>query len=238
MELSRRSLNRRDLKSLSGEFTPMTRPVYRIAVAVALILGLSSMAGAFPKPSPYPITWELQFEHSAPKRIVVTPAGSRDPKAYWYITYTVTNPGPQEQQFLPYLEMLTDDGRVIRSDISIPTSVLETIRLREKNTHLMSTLDIGGTLRVGEDQAKDGVAIWAEPTAEMGNFSIFVSGLSGEAVVLKDDKGQPLNRTLPGGKKQPIVLHKALQMEYLIPGDEQFPGHDEIELVQERWVMR
>ena len=72
----------------------------------------------------------------------------------------------------------------------------------------------------------------------MGRFKIFVGGLSGESTQLKDDKGEVISKTTPDGKKQTIVLWKTLQIEYLMIGDDQFPGNDPVEQVERQWVMR
>lgn len=207
----------------------MSSPLNRVVLCLAGLLGLTAVAAGFPKPSPYPVSWELKFEHSKPKRIVVTPTGSAKPQAYWYMTYTVTNLGEQKQKFLPVFELMTEEGKVTRSDNNIPNAVLETIRVREKAPKLESVTEIGGIVLIGEDQARDGVAIWAEPKAEMGQFTIFVTGLSGEAVIVKDDKDE---------KKEPTVLRKTLQMDYHMPGDDKYPGVDVVETSSEQWIMR
>ena len=93
---------------------------------------------------------------------------------------------------------------------------------------------IGGSLRIGPDQARDGVAIWAEPAAELGSFSIFVGGLSGEFAFLKDASGAEV-KTADG---KPIILRKTLQLNYLIRGDEVYPGEDAVNENAETWVMR
>ncbi len=72
----------------------------------------------------------------------------------------------------------------------------------------------------------------------MGRFSIFVAGASGESVILKDDKGNAVERTNPEGKKEPVVLWKTLEVNYLVPGDEKDPGKDVVELVEQKWIMR
>jgi len=202
------------------------------------VLGVCLLAGGYPKPNPYPLSWELKFEHGHPRRLLITPRGSDQPQAYWYMTFTVTNEGRDDVKFLPVFEMLTEDGRVLRSDDNVPPIVLETIRLREKSRHLMSITDIAGPLRVGPDQAKDGVAIWREPASEMGQFSIFVKGLSGEATILKDEKGQDVTQPGPDGKPAPVVLWKTLALHYHVAGDDRAPGHDVCELVGQEWIMR
>jgi hypothetical protein len=204
-----------------------------LAAAAPLARAADEGVGSFPKPSPYPITWELKFRHGAPKRIVVD-AGTGAPQAYWYMTYTVTNNTDQERTFLPVFEMLTDDGKVIRSDRNIPRRVFDTVKEREKNKLLEPFTQIAGEIRLGEDEARDGVAIWKEPMPEMGTFSIFLTGLSGEIARLKDAEGKDVKDT----DGQPIILRKTLQMNYFVRGDEVYPGLDEVNTRPEQWVMR
>ncbi len=216
----------------------MTRLISATIVMLVVLAGVVSLSQAYPKPNPYPVSWQLKFEHSMPQRIVVTPSGAKAAEAYWYMRYTVTNLSKDEQTFLPVFELMTGNGEVIRSDKDIPDSVLAEIRLREKNRGLLTVNQIAGSLRVGIDQARDGVAVWKEPMIEMGRFRIFVAGLSGEAQMLKDDKGVEVQKTAADGKKTPVVLWKTFMMEYLMLGDEVRPGHDPLELVTEDWLMR
>jgi len=204
-----------------------------------------SRAGDYPEPSPYPISWELKFDHSKPKRIVVQ-IPEQGPRAFWYMTYTVTNDTNDEQTFLPVFEMVTKDGKIHRSDKGVPPEVFQAIKKREGNRFLLPSSKIGGVLRVGEDQARDGVAIWPEPMAEMGTFKIFVSGLSGETVTLKMVDGKPvkvkpenISQELKGVNPEDVViLRKTLQLNHVIYGDDKFPSLDEVNVKPEQWVMR
>jgi hypothetical protein len=202
---------------------------------VLLAASLTRFAGAdYPKPSPYPISWELKFQHETPRRIVVEVPGRNAPVAYWYMTYTVTNNTDQERTFLPVFEMLTNEGNVIRSDKDIPEKVFAEIKSREKKQLLEPWTKVGGELLLGEDQAKDGVAIWEEPTPRMGKFSIFVGGLCGEHVEMKDGSGT----TMKDKDGNPIILRKTLQLQFHIRGDEVYPGEDDVDPQPEGWVMR
>lgn len=194
--------------------------------ALALTLLFAGLASAqVPQPSPYPVSWELKFTHGRPQRVVVELPG-HNPSAWWYMTYTVTNQSDRELIFLPVFEMLTSDGQVIRSDKNIPLPVFEAICQREGNRFLEQTTQLAGEIRLGDEQSRDGVAIWPEPMKEMGNFSIFVGGLSGEAV------------TIPGPDDKPVILRKTLQLNYLVRGDDVYPGEDEVNENPEQWVMR
>jgi len=206
--------------------------------ALALMAGLTLIAGnfamAYPKPSISPISWELRFDHAQPRRIVVEVPGQPSAKAYWYMTYTVTNNSDHDVTFLPTFEWVTKEGKVIQSDKNIPNVVFEKIKAATGNKLLENAVKIEGTLRQGEDQAKDGVAIWEEPAPRLGSFTIFVTGLSGESTQLTDDSGKPI--TGPDGK--PILLFKTLELDYKLAGDELYPGNDLLEKVGQAWVMR
>ncbi len=197
------------------------------ATAAVIPVAIVDVALAqFPMPSPYRVAWEIDIEVGTPRRIVVDIAGESSPRAFWYLPYRVTNNTDREQLFIPVFELLTEDGRVIRSDQAVPLTVFAAIKQQLGNELLEQTPLLAGTLRVGPDQARDGVAIWAEPTAEMGRFSIFVSGLSGETATVKG----------PGDKD--FILRKTLQLNYHIRGDEVFPGDDEVNIEPQKWIMR
>jgi hypothetical protein len=211
----------------------MTRPITHIVLllltaglAVSYLPSTVRAAEPYPKPSVYPKSWELDFQHGKPTRIVVQPQGSSVPVAYWYMTYTVTNNSNAEQLFLPTFDMALEDGRVVRDDVKIPKIVFDAIKKREGAKFLETAALIGGQLRLGPDQAKDGVAIWPEPMLRMGRFSIFVTGLSGE------------NATVKGPDDKDVILRKTLQLNYLIRGDEVYPGEDEVNDDSQEWVMR
>lgn len=182
-------------------------------------------APAFPQPSVYPVSWQFDFQHSTPQRIVVEVGTEANPVAYWYMTYRVTNNTDRERMFLPVFEMVDKDGRVIPSDRAIPPEVFTAIKARERNQFLQPHTQIGGELRLGADQAKDGVAIWPEPAAEMGAFNIFVSGLSGETAELTIGEAS-------------FTLRKSLKLDFHVRGDHIRPGEDPIDPTVKEWVMR
>lgn len=203
------------------------------AAAVAGLVTGPSVAFAYPKPSLYPVSWEIDFQYETPRRIVVETPGGGLPKAYWYLTYVATNKTDREQIFLPKFEMVTRDGRVFRSDLEASPAVFQAIARRERSRPLQPTLKLQGQILVGEDHAKYGVAIWQEPSPEQGSFSIFVGGLSGETAALTDDAGKPLTNA----DGSPIVLRKTRQLDFTVRGDELYAG-DPILKTGDSWVMR
>jgi hypothetical protein len=187
---------------------------------------VSEQTVGHPSPSPYPISWELEFEPGIPRRVTIQLPGEATPRAFWYLTYTVTNKTKQEQTFLPVIEMLSENGTLVRSDFRVPLAVFQLIKGAEKKQFLEQQHEIGGEIRLGVDEARDGVAIWAEPTREMGRFSIFVQGLSGETARVKDANGKE------------VILRKSLQLNYFVRGDDVFPGEDEVNVDARAVVMR
>jgi len=199
------------------------------ALAVAAILVASATIPSradYPQPSPYPISWELNFDHSDPKRIVVQPPGETNPQAYWYVTYHVANNTDQDRVlFYPSFQMMLEDGRLIRSDMGVSPAVFDTIKKKEHLKYLQSNDAIGGELKQGDDQSKDGVAIWPEPRLRMGTFTIFCAGFWGESAVVKV------------GDKD-VTLHKTMQLTYHQDSDENHPGGGDLVLKDQQFVMR
>jgi hypothetical protein len=206
------------------------RQVLALFIVAALVTAsaLPARAGKYPQPSIYPISWQLGFKHSAPKRLVV---GS---DAYWYLTYTVTNKTGQEQMWAPTFEMVDNDGKIVKAGHGISPEAFDKIRAIEKNRFLRPANQTVGELHQGDDQAKDSVAIWKEPNPRMGTFKIYVTGLSGEVVVLKDDDGKDVKD--PDG--QPVLLRKTLELSYAVYGDEFYPQRHEVHEMGESWMMR
>src|SRR5438874_4595902 len=118
--------------------SPMSTRKLSIAVGTLALLVVASGAMAYPKPSVYPIAWEYKFKYTAPKRITVQVPGNNVPQAYWYTTFTLTNKDIDDTsvRFLPVFELMTRDGKVIRSDKDVPTVVYDAVRKREGRNSL------------------------------------------------------------------------------------------------------
>jgi len=197
-----------------------------------ILAGAVTAWGDYPKPSPYPVSWELKFTHGVPTRVVVHVPGSDVPKAFWYMTYSLTNPitnegtKDQERDFYPVFEMLTEDGTVYRSDNNILPAVFDAIKAREGDRFMENANHMFGEIKLGEDQTRDGVAIWPETDVRMGTFTIFLSGIYGETADVKDSDGKP------------VTLHKTVELDYHINGDESFAPGAVVGLVGTDSIMR
>ena len=208
--------------------------------------------GAGPEPSPTPIAWEFDLKYLHPRRIEVQLSGSDQPEVFWYMVYTVTNTSNTTQPFYPLFQLVTEDLRVVDTDIGISPLVFEAIRERHKITHkyLVSPTEAIGELRAGADYARESVAIWRATDLNVTRFTIYVAGLSGEARVLRNpayDPEKPETATMvdAAGQEREIVvnpryftLRKTLQLSYTLPASEQARGQIAPRLSQAGWIMR
>lgn len=199
-----------------------------------------------PEPALYQASWELKFRHTAPKRIVVNSAANKNPVAYWYITYTVSNLGNKEQDFQPDFDLIASNGKVYHGNRAIPNDVFEAVRRAEANPLLMSPRKVAGMINVGAEQGRDSVAIWEEPQRKMGTFSIYVAGLSGETVTMKKagdkfvriDPKKAAEELKDVKDEDRVDLRKQLQITYSVLGDDTNVGQAPVQKKAEKYVMR
>ena len=202
------------------------------AAAMFVLAGAVTAWAEYPKPSPYPVSWELKFTHGTPTRVVVHVPGSDVPQAFWYMTYSLTNPitnegaKDQERDFYPVFELLTEDGKIHRSDDNILPAVFDVIKTREGDKFLENANHMFGQIKLGEDQTRDGVAIWPEPATRMGSFTIFLSGIFGETADVKDADGKT------------VTLHKTVELDFHINGDRSFSQDAVVDSVGTDSIMR
>ncbi len=208
--------------------------------------------GAGPEPAANPISWEFELRFTDPKRLEVLLPGHTEPTVYWYILYTVSNPGERTQLFVPTFQIVTDDLRVIDTDMAINPLAFNTIKELHRQTHpyLVSPTQAIGDLLSGDDNARESVAIWRDVDLSANNFVVYVSGLSGETRFMKNPRYNPKapeTATVTGsdGKTREIVvnprnftLRKTLEIRYTLPGSPDLRGYGQPQRQSVRWIMR
>lgn len=188
----------------------------------------------YPTPSIAPVAWEIDFAYRTPRRMVVQTPGQASPRAYWYMIYTVTNNTDEEIFFVPAIELLTQDGKVIPANRNVSGAIFDAVQKRARGTELTRPQEIVSNLLIGEDAARSSIAVWEEPSPEMGTFDIYIGGLSGEIAVLTDASGEALK----DAEGNPIRVRKTKQLRFKIRGDDKDKFNDAVNLVHEAWVMR
>lgn len=207
----------------------LSRCLAAAAVRACVLVGAGGMTSAMaPEPNPVAIRWEFTFENG-PLRLAWVDTGN-GPKAYFYLTYRVTNFWGADLLFAPDVTLVTSDSEVLRSGRDVPGAVTEEIMRRLSNPLLESQIDIVSTVLDGPEHARDGVVIWPATDLDVDEITVFFAGLSGEfeAYVVGRDTPNP----------QRYSLRKTMMLRYATPGDFANQGSVPFELVEKRWVMR
>lgn len=198
------------------------------AASVVILLLAAASINAYPKPAPAPKSWEMTFTHGDPQPIAVKQSDGRT-QWYWYMTYKIVNDTDREQQWIPEITVTTDQGAVMIAGENVPAAVFNQIKQREANELLEHPDRIVGKILLGEDNARESVAIWPAQSEDADQWTIFVSGVSGETAVIAD----------PDDAAKQVVLRKNYWVEYATPGDnEVHPQDQSIKRIGAGWVMR
>jgi len=198
-----------------------------------------------------PVSWEIELKFLDPRRIQVQLPGQSEPEVYWYLVYTAINRSQATQRFYPQFQLVTEDLTVFDTDVGIDRRVFEAIRERHKVTHpfLVSPTEAIGELKVGEDNARESVAIWRNVKMSGNTLAIYVAGLSGETHLLRNPAYDPARpetvRLEVNGLEREVtvnprffVLRKTLELRYRLPGSE--AARQTVDPLREsvRWIMR
>lgn len=204
-----------------------------LSLAIGALGGLSAPVcpalGAAPEPAPIPKRWQLDAEVSHLRMSVVDlPDG---PRAFFFLTYKVTNNSPADLLFAPAFELATDDMAVLRSGRDVPVAATNIMLERLENPLLMDQISIVGTLLRGEENAKEGLVMWPVPALFQSEVIVYAAGFSGETTTL--DLPSPVT-----GKLERKVLRKTLMLRYRLPGVLNPAAGADLEPVETRWIMR
>lgn len=191
------------------------------------------------EPAIAPTSWQLRFRFQDPKRISVLVPGKSEPVLYWYVLYTVENPGKSEVQFFPQFELVTDTLKVVSSEVKVSPEAFKAIQQRVNNPLMLAPERIVGVLQRGTDRKKHGVAIFRDFDPKARSFTVYVSGLSGEMKRVKNPGFDKEAKESPENSRY-MVLRKTLAIPYKFAGSETTRSRSVPERVADGldWVMR
>lgn len=192
------------------------------AVLAALVLAKSTGAG-YPKPSPVPQSWELDFEPGPLRLYIDRPSG----RAFWYFTYVVTNGSGNDRVWAPQFTLFTDAGEILESGEDVPPVIARDLIDLLGNDLLETQSQVIGDVFEGPEHARDGIVVWPARNLDVNEMSLFIAGISGETA--------RVTHPMTG---ESLVLRKTLQRDYLIPGNAAALSSDPVELVSQRWILR
>jgi len=219
----------------------------RLAVfaVVALTIGAIFVGSAQTAPKPAEITtsWQLDFDYKPVQPIMVPVPGEAKPRLFWFMLFTVANHTGSDQIFVPDFTLYTDTAQVLRAGQHVPSAAFDKIKALYNNPLLQDMSGVSGKLLQGEDNAKDGVAIWPDFDPKATSFDIFVGGLSGETAELALPTPMQVTQIDADGKKvvktvDKVILSKTLDLNYTITGDPASRPKNKAALATKTWVMR
>jgi hypothetical protein len=196
-----------------------------------------------PKPNVVPLTWEFEFEYDRLRSIALRLPDKPKPQLFWYVRYTVINKTGEDHVFVPEFVLYTDTGQVIRAGSQTPTSVFFAVKKRHSDPLLKTQTSITGKILHGEDNARNGVAIWPDFDPNAGAVDLFIGGLSGETKSIRLPKPiQSVTVDFRGDRKTVtkthVLLAKTLHVRYGVPGEAAQRSHAIPKLVKKEWVLR
>jgi hypothetical protein len=212
-------------------------------LTVAMIALGVGQAVPVPKPAEIPTHWQLDASFHDILPIQITLRSEDAPRTFWYMRYTITNKTGQDRVFVPEFILYTDTGQVVRAGRNIPGEVFQAIKEQVNDPLLLDLPDMAGRVLQGDENAKEGVAIWNDFDPNASAFDVFVSGLSGETVEMTLPKPIRVTETDALGKqvevvKNKIILAKTLERHYRITAEAAERSQKALAATGEEWVMR
>ena len=204
-------------------------------LSLLMLAGLIAVSGlllpvrpshAFPQPAASSTAWHFDFTYSKPEPIALkAPDGSVT--WYWYITYKVVNNTGLERLFIPEVTIATDRGDIITAGRGVPATAFAAIKDRSGKKLLENPIRVVGRILLGEDNARESVAVWPALDHDFDALTIFICGLSGESNIILNPQTH-----------EPVTLCKTLMVEYAFPGTGGRPQDQAVLPRGETWVMR
>lgn len=201
----------------------------RLATIAGLALGAAVMtAMAPPEPDPIPRRWQLDVEPGT-LRVATFDIKDQGRRAYFYMTYTVTNNSGEDLLFAPSFELALDH-EVVRSGRSVPLEVTKQLLNSTQIAGIEDQISIIGPILQGKENAKSGLIVW--PANEMAplELTVYAAGFSGETATVERPDSKNHDK---------VVLRKTMMLRYAPPGDLSQNGQNAIPLGEPlRWIMR
>lgn len=205
----------------------VTRSLILTAIVALVVLFAAALTlHAYPEPSAAVRTWQLEITYRDPQPIAV-PDVAGNLQWYWYMPYKIVNLTGTERNFIPEVTIATDEGDIIAAGRGIPARVFDAVSQRLANPLLISPVQIIGRILQGEDNAKESVAIWADPVHDVAELQIFFEGLSGDTTQI----AHPLTGDT-------VLMRKTLMLNYGLPGHAPTPQQQTLVPIDTRWIMR
>jgi len=218
-----------------------------LSVFAAVALGVAWAADDSDPRKPLsetPLTWQFDFEPlGSLKPLFVRLPGEKTARTFWYLRYRITNRTGEDRAYVPSFDLCTNTGQLFSDRSFVPKGIFDEIQALYNDPLLKDIPGMTGKLLEGEDNAKDGVAIWPDFDPKAGQVEIYVGGLSGDQRILKLPREVEVTRKMPDGKvatirTEQVVLDRTLVLLYDVPGEAAARHTTPTRLVKDTWIMR
>ena len=154
----------------------------------------------------------------------------KDPETsqhFWYFTYEVVNNTGKDQRFAPRIDLLIDDGRIVRQGEGVATRVSRELKEYLRDPLLEDQFEILGTVLQGEANAKSGLVVFRADDLDPTELTVMVQGLSRETEKRPDPK-----------TGEQVTLRKTARIDYLVAGDPRPASNELYPIVSRGWIFR
>ena len=214
----------------------MNKRFLLLALIFSVSLTAATICVAFPKPAIVQELedWTVDVRFDQPRQITVDLVG-KGPQRFWYTIVTLTNNTGSDVPFYPECDLVTDTFSVVVSGKAIDNAVFEAIKLQQQGSYpFLESLDfVDHRILQGQDNSKDIAIIWQDFDPNAKNISLFISGLSNEAVEID----HPV-KVDAAGNPEKVRLRKTLELDYAIAGDARLRATAKLAFTKRTWVMR
>ena len=207
--------------------------------------------GNFARPALVNPSWSFLVDIETP-RTIAAPDLRGERRWYWFMPYKVTNLTGEDRLFTPQITVVDDQGNITRAGRGVPPTVFNAINERLGNPLLETPENIIGKLLQGEDFARESVAIWPLSTADVDQFTVYMSGADGETQkLINPATGQPVlqpkvdpltNETMMNDQGQPemepVTVRRTRAWTFASPGTYDRPQAQPARLIETDEVMR
>ncbi|MEK6675715.1 MAG: hypothetical protein AABZ47_08680 [Planctomycetota bacterium] len=192
------------------------------SIAVVLVVGVTAgVAWAAPEAGTFSSSWLLDFQFHDPQRLSVRLPGDQEETTFWYVLYNVTNNTKMDIQFYPSFRLVTDTLQGVEGGADVSPIVYDLIAAQHKKEFpfLAPPAKITGLLLQGEENARASVAVFREFAREANSITIYVSGLSGEIVRVRNPAFDP-KKSETEVNARAFLMRRTLAISYGLPGDD------------------
>jgi len=204
--------------------------IFSIAFIVLSFFVSVSYINAYPEPALTSPSWVLDFTYQTPEAISVRDTEGQI-RWFWFIVYKVVNNTGEDRLFIPEITIADDQGSITTAGQDIPMSVFPAVKANLNNPFLESPIEVIGKIMQGEDYARESVAIWPVSEVDVDEFTMFISGISGETTTIQSPQ-----------TGEQVLMRRTLMLRFATPGsptaETHSPQKQPIVLLDEQYVMR